>query len=220
MTGRMIGALLLGTLLAAPAPAGAQAVDPAPIVTRGSREFRALSGISAAFRQQISDKVLGDEESRGEFFQAGNRYLFRWTDPAGSFILFDGNRVHSFNAKDAPTIVMRLSPPTGPAYNLNIIDWLMKSPLERYRLTFVKTETVGGQICDAVLLEPTVRTPDLPFRRVTLWFARSDGLPRRILTDEGPLKRTVDLTNLRPNAPIPAGTFAFRQPPGTKVIDQ
>ncbi len=49
---------------------------------------------------------------------------------------------------------------------------------------------------------------------------RADGLPRRILTEEGPQTRTVDLSNLRPNGTFPTGTFSFKVPAGVKVVDQ
>ena len=83
----------------------------------------------------------------------------------------------------------------------------------------MKSETIDGRVTDAVLLQPLV-PGEFQFRRATLWFDRTDGLPRRIQTDEGPQTRTVDLANLRTNGTFPAGTFVFRVPSGVKVVDQ
>ncbi len=194
--------------------------DPAPeIVSKAARVYRGLSGLQADFRQKLEDKRLGDQDSRGTLFQAGNRFAMRFADPAGEAVVLDGNKLWVYTPSDNPGVVLRYPPPSSPVFGYNILDWFLKSPLDRYRVSFVKTETINGRVTDVVQLQPLV-PGEFQFRRATLWFDRADGLPRRILTEEGPQTRTVDLSNLRSNGTFPTGTFTFKVPAGVKVVDQ
>lgn len=213
----LLAALLLLVIGSAQTPASS---DPAPeIVTKAARIYRGLSGLQADFRQKLADKRLGDQSSKGTLYQAGNRFAMRFSDPAGEAVVLDGTKLWVYTPSDNPGVVVRYPPPTSPVFGYNILDWFLKSPLDRYRVSFVKSETIDGRVTDAVLLQPLV-PGEFQFRRATLWFDRTDGLPRRIQTDEGPQTRTVDLANLRTNGTFPAGTFVFRVPSGVKVVDQ
>lgn len=214
---------LLLTLLA-PAVLAAQAVPAGEtatqVVARASRVFKQLSGLEADFRQHIEDPMVGNLDSKGKLSQTGkNRFVMRFSDPANEVLLVDGSHLWVYTPSTSPGQVTRRPISTSSVYGVNLIGWFMDNPLDRYRLTYVKTELVNGKRADAVLLEPITR--DLPFRRATLWFDREDGLPRRFEISEGQgQKRTVNLTNVRLNASIPASTFVFKVPDGVRVIDQ
>lgn len=213
----LLAALLLPTIGSAQVPASS---DPAPeIVTKAARIYRGLSGLQADFRQKLADKRLGDQSSKGTLYQSGNRFAMRFSDPAGEAVVLDGSKLWVYTPSDNPGVVVRYPPPTSPVFGYNILDWFLKSPLDRYRVTFVKSETIDGRVTDAVQLQPLV-PGEFQFRRATLWFDRTDGLPRRIQTDEGPQTRTVDLANVRTNGTFPTGIFAFKVPSGVKVVDQ
>lgn len=219
MTRRLavLAALLLPAVGSAQVPASS---DPAPeIVTKAARIYRGLSGLQADFRQKLADKRLGDQSSKGTLYQSGNRFAMRFSDPAGEAVVLDGSKLWVYTPSDNPGVVVRYPPPTSPVFGYNILDWFLKSPLDRYRVSFVKSETIDGRVTDAVQLQPLV-PGEFQFRRATLWFDRTDGLPRRIQTDEGPQTRTVDLVNVRTNGTFPTGTFAFKVPSGVKVVDQ
>ncbi len=211
-------------LLAAPCAIQAQIPSPsetaAQVVARASRVYKQLSGLEADFRQHIEDPMVGNLDSKGKLSQVGkNRFAMRFSDPANEAIVIDGAKVWIYTPSTSPGQVSRFPIPTSSVYGINLLDWFMDNPLDRYRLTYVSTEVVNGRRADAVLLEPTVR--DLPFRRATLWFDREDGLPRRFEIDERQgQKRTVSLSNVRPNASVPPSTFVFKVPEGVRVIDQ
>lgn len=219
----MIRRLALLAALLVPTAGGAQApvsADPAPeIVSKAARIYRGLSGLQADFRQKLEDKRLGDQDSKGTLYQAGNRFAMRFSDPANEAVVLDGSKLWVYTPSDNPGVVVRYPPPSSPVFGYNILDWFLKSPLDRYRVSFVKTESIDGHVADVVQLQPLV-PGEFQFRRATLWFDRADGLPRRILTEEGPQTRTVDLSNLRPNGTFPTGTFTFKVPVGVKVVDQ
>jgi outer membrane lipoprotein-sorting protein len=215
--------LALAATLCLPVVARAQAPassDPAPeIVTKAARVYRALSGLQADFRQKLADKRLGDQSSKGTLYQSGNRFAMRFSDPANEAVVLDGTKLWVYTPSDNPGVVVRYPPPTSPVFGYNILDWFLKSPLDRYRVTFLRTETIDGRVTDAVQLQP-LAPGEFQFRRATLWFDRGDGLPRRIQTDEGPQTRTVDLSNLRTNGTFPPSAFTFKVPTGVKVVDQ
>lgn len=213
--------LALVACLVLPAALAAQtSSDPAPeIVTRAARIYRGLSGLQADFRQKLEDKRLGDQSSKGTMYQTGTKFAMRFSDPANEAIVVDGLKLWVYTPSDNPGVVLRYPAPSSPVYGYNILDWFLTSPLDRYRVTFVSTETINGRVADAVLLQPLV-PGEFQFRRATLWFDRGDGLPRRIETDEGAQKRIVELTNLKPNGTFPASTFTFKVPSGVKVVDQ
>lgn len=216
--------LLAVLMLAAPAALAAQASVPsetaAQVVGRASRVYKQLTGLEADFRQHLEDPMVGNLDSKGKLSQVGkNRFAMRFSDPANEAIVIDGTKVWVYTPSTSPGQVLRFPIPSSSAYGINLLDWFMDNPLDRYRMTYVTTEAVGGRRADAVLLEPTAR--GLPFRRATLWFDREDGLPRRFEIDESQgLKRTVVLSNVRPNASIPPSTFIFKVPDGVRVIDQ
>jgi outer membrane lipoprotein carrier protein len=216
---RSLGAAMV-VVAVATAPATAQQRDAGAIISRAARAYAALSSFTADFRQRIIDPAVGNEEARGALYQQGtNRFAMRFSDPKDEVILVDGTRAWVYLPSTMPGQVLRSPMPSGPVYGYNLLAFFLDRPTERYRVSYVREETVDGQRTDAVLLEP--RDPSVPFRRATVWVDRGTGLPRRVQSEEKiGLTRIVDLTRLRPNAAIPAGTFTFSVPAGIKVVDQ
>jgi outer membrane lipoprotein carrier protein len=220
-----VRALLLATAaLTAPLALAAQttptAETAAQVVSRASRVYKQLSGLEADFRQHIEDPMVGNLDSKGKLSQAGkNRFAMRFSDPANEAIVIDGAKVWVYTPSTSPGQVIRFPVPSSAVYGINLLDWFMDNPIDRYRLTYVATEVISGRRADVVLLEPVVR--GMPFRRATLWFDREDGLPRRFEIEESQgLKRTVVLANVRSNVAIAPSTFTFKVPDGVRVIDQ
>jgi outer membrane lipoprotein-sorting protein len=76
-------------LLAAPGTVLAQ--DAARIVGRAGQVYRGLTSLRADFTQTISDRMIGEFDSRGTLVQTGNNFLLmQFTDPAGDRIVLDG----------------------------------------------------------------------------------------------------------------------------------
>lgn len=216
---RPLGAALV-VLAVAAAPAAAQQRDASAVITRAARAYAALTSFAADFRQRIIDPVVGNEEARGTLYQQGtNRFAMRFSDPKDEVILVDGTRTWVYLPSTMPGQVLRSPMPSGPVYGYNLLAFFLDRPTERYRVSYVREETIDGQRTDAVLLEP--RDPSVPFRRATVWVDRGTGLPRRVQSEEKVgLTRVIELARLRPNATIPAGTFTFTVPAGIKVVDQ
>lgn len=213
---RAVASLSLFAVLAAPA----EAQDAAAIVGRAGQVYRSLTSLRAEFTQLISDRMIGDFESRGTLVQAGNNHLLmQFSDPAGDRITLDGRHAWIYTPSSAPGQVIRVAIPADPVYGMNVVAWILDRPTERYRMRWLKQESVGGRAADVVALEPL--SQGLPFTAVTVWLDRGDALPRRIeIHETSGARRTLTLSNLRTNQPAPATTFRFRVPDGVRVIDQ
>ncbi len=196
------------------------AQDAIAIVGRAGRIYRSLSSLQADFIQTIEDRAQGDTlTGRGTVTQAGNNYFaMRFTDPPGEAIVVDGKFIWTYTPSTAPDVVYRSPVPTDPVYGVNLLAVLLDRPQERYRVGYVKRDTLAGRLFDVVDLAPN--SSSISFNRARLWLGVDDGLPRRIEIDEGPgARRTIVLTRLRPNTAVPPATFRFTVPKGTRVID-
>lgn len=220
MTRSLLLAVVVATAVQAPARAQAGQPDAAAIITRSARTYKALTALQADFRQRIEDPFLGASDAKGILSQAGtNRFAMRFTDPANEAIIIDGSKVWVYLPSSMPGQVLRYPMPSGPVYGYNLLAWFLERPLERYRVSYLKTENVNGRKADVLLLESVAA--DLPFRRATVWFDRDDALPRRLeIQERSDSKRIVELSRLRPNVTIPASVFIFTPPNGVKVVDQ
>lgn len=219
----MIGrALVLLGLLAAPVGAGtAAAQDAAAIVGRSSKVYRALSSLKADFVQVIDNPMIDSAESRGSLVQAGaDKLAMRFTDPPGEAIVIDGRWVWIYTPSTTPGQVIRtVVPGGGPVYGFNLLAWLLDRPAERYTPSYVRADRIDGRAVDVIQLVPAV--PGLPFERAVLWLDRVDGLPRRLeIAEHSGAGRTLTLSKVRANQPVPDRTFTFRVPSGVRVVDQ
>ena len=87
----------------------------------------------------------------------------------------------------------------------------------RYNATRTGTESVGGRSTHALTLVP--RGPS-PYRRIRIWVDTQDFLVRRFeITEENESVRRLDLSNLRPNASVPASIFQFTPPANAQIYE-
>lgn len=217
MTGRL---LLLLALVATPI-AAANAQDATAIVGRSSQVYRSLSSLKADFVQVIDNPMIDSAESRGTLVQTGaDRFAMRFSDPPGEAIVIDGRSVWIYTPSTTPGQVIRTAVPSGgPVYGFNLLGWLLDRPVERYTMSYVRKDALGGRAVDVVQLVPAV--PDLPFERAVLWLDRGDGLPRRLdITEHSGASRTLTLSKVRVNQPVSDRTFTFDVPSGVRVVDQ
>ncbi len=201
-------------------PLRAQTTSAATIIQRTAETYRQLTSLTAAFEQVVSSEMIGTFKSRGTLAQAGaSRLSMRFADPPGEAIVIDGTSIWVYTPSTAPGQVLRMPIARASGYGVNLLAWLLDRPAERYKVTLVRQDEVGGTPVDVLQMTPVVE--GLPFTSATLWLARSDALPRRVeVTERSGNHRTLTLSQLRTNAPLPPGTFTFTPPKGVKVIDQ
>jgi outer membrane lipoprotein-sorting protein len=209
------------TLLVLSYAAPASAQDPGEIIGRAARVYRSLASLQADFVQVIDNPMIDSAESKGTLVQAGSaRLAMRFSDPPGEAIVVDGKHVWIYTPSTVPDQVLRMKVPSGgPAYGYNLLAWLLDRPAERYKPSYVRSERVDGRATDVIKLVPAV--PDLPFTQAIVWLDREDALPRRLeIQEHSGATRTLRLTRLRTNAPVPESTFSFKVPSGARLVDQ
>ncbi len=212
--------LALCSLLLLLSASAARAQDAAAILQRTADRYRQLQSLGADFDQVVSSEMIGTFRSRGALAQAGaSRLAMRFSDPKNEAIVIDGTYIWIYTPSTAPGQVLRVPIASASGYGVNLLGWLLDRPAERYRASYLRKDTVDGTAVDVLGLTPTVE--GLPFTSATLWLARSDALPRRIeVTERSGNHRTLTLSHLKPNAPLPADAFVFTPPRGVKVIDR
>lgn len=211
---------LAGLILLAAMGGPLAAQDANAIVGRSGQAYRSLASMRADFVQTISDRMIGEFDSRGTLIQAGNnRLVMRFTDPAGDLITLDGEHAWIYTPSSAARQVIRVKIPADPVYGLNVVAWILDRPTERYASTWLRSEAVNGRPADVIRMLPL--SPSLPFTEVTVWLDRADALPRKmVIVETTGARRTLELSRLRVNEAVPASTFRFRVPDGVRVIDQ
>ncbi|HEX9755847.1 MAG TPA: outer membrane lipoprotein carrier protein LolA [Gemmatimonadales bacterium] len=196
------------------------AQDADAIASRASRIYRGLASIQADFHQVIEDRMIGTQESKGQLIQAGDaKLVMRFSDPKGDEIVIDGDYVWLYTPSTTPGQVIRTPVSHDPVYGPNVLARILDRPTERYRVSHLRADTLGDLVVDVLEFVPNVGDP--LFRRAVIWFDRRDGLPRRLELDEMTgVRRTLDLSRIRVNVPVSAGTFTFKVPAGVRVVEQ
>lgn len=215
-----VRALALCSLLLLLSASAVRAQDAGALLQRTADRYRQLQSLGADFDQVVSSEMIGTFRSRGALAQAGaSRLAMRFSDPKNEAIVIDGTYIWIYTPSTAPGQVLRVPIASASGYGVNLLGWLLDRPAERYRASYLRKDTVDGTAVDVLGLTPAVE--GLPFTSATLWLARSDALPRRIeVTERSGNHRTLTLSHLKPNAPLPADAFVFTPPRGVKVIDR
>ena len=79
---------------------------------------------------------------------------------------------------------------------------------------------MSGRTTDVIQLMPAV--PDLPFEKAVIWLDRESALPRRLeIHEQSGATRTLNLTRIRVNEPVPAnGPLPSRSRAASAIVDQ
>lgn len=206
----------LAAAIVAAAPLAAQSADPA--LARAQQAYDEMRTLRAEFEQTIINPMLGGpERSRGVLFlEPPGRFAMRFIEPRGDRILADGRWLWIYAPSSVPDQVIRQDIPTTGAATPNLFAQFVDRPLERYRATYLRADTLGGEVVDLVRLTP--RVEHLPFRDAVIAVARDGWLRRLSLVEESGQRRELLFTALMVNQPIPRTEFTFEVPKNTKVV--
>lgn len=198
----------------------AQAPSPWPLLERASTLYRSATSLHAEFVQVIDNEMIGQFESRGTLWQAGeSRLSMRFRDPPDEAIIADGRDLWVYTPSTAPRQVLRISLAQTATYGVNVMSWILDQPRERYEATYLRSEEIDGHRVDAIALDPIDQS--LPFTSAVVWLDRQTALPRRVkLAERNGTSRTITLTDPRLDRPLPKQIFRFEIPDGVRVIDQ
>ena len=208
---------VLGALMLAAPSLSAQSAD--SVLARAQRAYDGMTTLRAAFSQTLTNPMLGGpEQSRGVLFlQPPGRFAMRFSEPSGDRVVADGQWLWVYTPSSVPDQVIRQPIPTSGANTPNLFAQFVDQPLERYRASYVGSDTVATEPVDLVRLVP--KGNDVPFREAVIGISRRDGWMRRLsLVEESGQRRVLTFQRLDINQLIPPGELRFSVPRGTRVI--
>jgi len=208
---------VLGALMLAAPSLSAQSAD--SVLARAQRAYDGMTTLRAAFSQTLTNPMLGGpEQSRGVLFlQPPGRFAMRFSEPSGDRVVADGQWLWVYTPSSVPDQVIRQPIPTSGANTPNLFAQFVDQPLERYRASYVGSDTVAAEPVDLVRLVP--KGDDAPFREAVIGISRRDGWMRRLsLVEESGQRRVLTFQRLDINQLIPPGELRFSVPRGTRVI--
>lgn len=189
------------------------------ILARAEKEYAATRSMEASFRQTLTVPLLGsDQQSRGKMYhRRPDRFLMRFTDPAGDVLVADGRHFWMYYPSTNPKQVIRTSMGEGRG-EIDLQREFLSRPTERYVATLVGEESVGGRPAHVISLVPKGRSP---YRIIKIWVDKNDSLVRRFeMTEENDSVRRLELSDVRRNADIADSVFRFEPPAGVEIFDQ
>ena len=216
------GAVLFLTAAAATTDvAAAQGVpDVREILARAEQRYEGLGSLRARFEQTITVPLLDrSRHGTGVWYQKGRgRFKMEFTDPAGDVIVADGAYVWLYYPTTNPGQVIRSTieaSPTG-AHMVDLQGRIFEDAKTIYDAVYVAEEQVTGRLTHLVRLTPRAASP---YRRVQVWVDTESYLVRKFeIVEENETIRTVELSDLEPDVPIPDWTFSFQLPADVDVF--
>jgi outer membrane lipoprotein carrier protein len=200
-----------------PAPSGqstgSQAND---IIDRAEQAYAAVRSMEADFVQRVFVPLLQNtQSSRGKIYhRAPDRFLMRFSDPAGDILLADGRYVWMYYPSTDPRQVLR-QPLADGAEQIDLQKQFLSNASARFNVTRTGGETVGGRQTHALTLIPRSASA---YRQIRIWVDTQDFLVRRFeISEENETVRTVELSNLRPNVTLGDEIFEFTPPAGAQI---
>ncbi len=194
-------------------------VEAGQILERVERTYAGVSSMQADFVQDLRVPLLGtSQRSSGKLYQRRpDRFLMKFSDPAGDVIVADGRSFWMYYPSSDPKQVMKTSIAQG-TQQVDLHQQFLSNPTARYNGTLDGSETVDGHRTHVLTLVPKQQSP---VRRLRIWVDVEDYSVRRFeMTEENESVRRIELRNLRRNVQLPDGLFAFSPPRGAQVFEQ
>lgn len=201
------------------APAGSAQERAEEILRRVERTAAGIRSLEADFVQSLTVPLLNQsQQSAGRLYQRKpDRFLMRFTQPAGDIIVADGRHFWLYYPSSDRTQVIRTSIEQG-GEQADFQREFVSNPTARYVATLAGEESVAGRRTWMLTLVPRRESP---YRLLKVWVDQEDSYIRRFeITEQNESVRRVELRNLRVNGTLSDALFSFTPPAGTQVIDQ
>jgi chaperone LolA len=199
--------------------AGARPQDANEILRRVEQTAAGIRTMEADFTQVLRVPLLGtNRTSTGKLYQRKpDRFLMRFTDPAGDVMVADGRYFWLYYPSNDRTQVIRTSIAAG-GEQADFQRQFLSNATARFVATLNGDDVVDGRPVWALTLVPKQQSP---YKVIRIWVDKADNLVRRFeMTEENDSVRRLDLRNLKVNQPVPDDVFTFTPPPGTHVFEQ
>jgi outer membrane lipoprotein carrier protein len=210
--------LALGALLVAASAGAEQRVAPASecaeaIARTVQAHYDAVTDLSAAFEQETRSPAGVTSRASGNVaFAKPGRMRWDYVTPAQSAVVSDGSTLWIWD------------PALGEAQKLAVSDGFLSGAAIQFLLgegRLLESFEVRSEACDAdpVWLELEPRQP-AAYERLRLRARRETGeIVETGIVDLLGNEVRIAFRGVRTNRSLPAATFAFQPPPGTRVIE-
>jgi outer membrane lipoprotein carrier protein len=189
------------------------------ILTRAERAYSQVRSMEADFAQEVFVPLLDStQDSRGRIFhRSPDRFLMRFSDPAGDVIVADGRYVWMYYPSTDDRQVIRAPLSATGQQQVDLYREFLADATSRYAASLDGSEPVGGRPAKALTLIPRQAST---YRRVRIWVDDQDSLVRRFeITEENGSVRMLQLSGLRVNGTLSDDLFRFTPPAGVQVHD-
>jgi chaperone LolA len=193
--------------------------DANAILHRVEETAAGVRTLEADFVQNLKVPLLGtDRRSTGRLYQRKpDRFLMRFTDPAGDVMVADGRYFWIYYPSSDRTQVIRTSIAEG-GEQADFQRQFLSNATDRFVATLNGEEMVDGRPAWALTLVPKRESP---YKVIRIWVDKQDNLVRRFeMTEENDSVRRLELSNLKVNQPISDALFSFTPPAGTHIFEQ
>ncbi|MBX6363982.1 MAG: outer membrane lipoprotein carrier protein LolA [Gemmatimonadetes bacterium] len=201
--------------------AASQEASATTILNRAAAAYRAVQTLQADFVQQLRNPLLGESHtSRGTMYQRRpDRFLMRFTEPAGDVIVSDGRYFWVYYPSVDPKQVIRM-PSSAAGGGVDLQTQFLGDPAKRFVATLDGREKVAGHDAYVLTLVPR-STAELGYQKLRVWIDPTDYLARRFeITEDNGNVRHFELSRLRANGPVAADLFRFTPPADARVVER
>lgn len=185
-----------------------------------SRTYEAVNSLRADFTQTLRNPLLGTERtSRGTLYQRQpDRFLLRFTEPAGDVILADGRYFWVYYPSVDEQQVIRSSASEPGRSGIDLRSQFIGDPLQRFQVQDLGPATVRGRTTRVLTLRPRDAAG---YRSLKVWIDDGDHLVRTFeIEGEQGVVRHFELTNVVLNPSLPDSLFQFTPPPDARIVDR
>lgn len=200
-------------------PEPVQESEIATVLRRAAKVYAGAQSLQADFSQRSRNPILRTTvSSEGTLYQRRpDRFLMRFSDPAGDLIVSDGNHFWVYYPSVDRKQVLRM-PASQGAGGVDLQAQFVGDPLERFRVTSEGREEVAGRNSYVLLLEPREA---IGYRTLKVWIDAADYLVRQFeVTEENGIVRHFELSNVKLNQKLADDLFHFTIPEGAHVVDR
>ncbi len=193
------------------------ASDPEQLVDKLQKKYEEIQSFTADFEQTLRSRGLIQTERGIVMMKKPGLMYWEYRDPKKKYFVADGKKIYFYVPEDKQVLIsdMDLGESNSP-----LLFLLGRGDIRRDFMVELAGKAAEGGPPDLVMLRLTPRQIQPEFSEVMLSVSSSTHLIRKLTVVE-PIGQWNDyeLTNFKPNEPIPDHQFEFKIPSDVEVIE-
>jgi len=196
------------------------AQDPFAVLARARAAYDTIHTLRADFIQIVDNPMVGaPDTTRGVLYQQPpSRFTMNFTRPKHDRIVADGKNLWIYTPSSTPGQVIRTALPANGGTGPNLIGQFVEHSEQRYRASFVRTDSTALAVTDVIHLVPILT--DQPYTEATVSITRAGLVSRLDITETSGQHRVLIFSKHQLNGSVSGGTFRFTPGAEVRVVDQ